>query len=140
MFRNVLFVLSVLLASSSVMAQCTNSACTSANADYKLCKYSYTIESEFKKCLCTEKFLVNYQRCLGGSVCAWDGIPAHLNQPCIALYCPGTFAGGFDAKAYCSSRLSTSYDMCMEVPTDHSFSPYVHSQVGQSDPPPYSHL
>lgn len=114
MLKNVFYVVSALLASTVVMAQCTNSACTAANAIYKECKYSYTSLRDFQKCLCTEKFLVNYNRCIGGSVCAWDGNPATLNNPCIALYCPGTFDGGFDAKAFCATRNRKS----LEIPND----------------------
>ncbi|KIM22101.1 hypothetical protein M408DRAFT_27869 [Serendipita vermifera MAFF 305830] len=108
MFKRVIFVVSALLASTVVTAQCTNNACTAANALYKKCKYSYTAVGDFKACLCTDVFLVNYNRCLGGTVCAWDGNPDHLNNPCIALYCPGTFAGGFDAKAFCAGKASAS--------------------------------
>lgn len=105
MLTKVFYVISVLLASTTVMAQCTNGACGAANAIYKECKYSYTTLSGFRACLCTQKFLVNYDRCKGGWVCPWDGRPETLNNACIALYCPGEFDGGFDAKAFCSGYL-----------------------------------
>ncbi|KAG8753180.1 hypothetical protein FRC14_006351 [Serendipita sp. 396] len=110
MFKNVLFVFTALLtiATVPVMSQCSNGACGAANAIYKECKYSSFTKAAFKKCLCTKKFLVNYQRCLDGWVCAWDGNPATLNNPCIALYCPGTFDGGFDAKSFCGIHDSTT--------------------------------
>ncbi|KIM26871.1 hypothetical protein M408DRAFT_178448 [Serendipita vermifera MAFF 305830] len=105
MFKNALYVISVLLASTTVMAQCNNGACTVANSIYKECKYSFTALREFKTCLCTEKFLVNYDRCLNGTICPWDGSPDTLNGPCVKIYCPGKFDGGFDARAFCSGRL-----------------------------------
>jgi hypothetical protein len=108
MFKNVVLVLTALLASTTVAAQCSNGACGAANAIYKECKYSFTAFRDFQACLCTKKFLVNYERCLNGFVCPWDGNPATLNNPCIALYCPGKFEGGFDAKAFCASRTRTS--------------------------------
>ncbi|KAG8753179.1 hypothetical protein FRC14_006350 [Serendipita sp. 396] len=105
MFRNVILTLSALLAIVTVpaVAQCTNGACTSANNTYKQCKLSTTTTAAFKACLCTNVFLVNYGRCLNGVVCAWDGSRTGLNQPCITLYCPGTFAGGFDAPVFCAT-------------------------------------
>lgn len=116
MFKNTLYILSALLASTAVMAQCTNGACTLANSLYTECKYSYTTVGDFQKCLCTQKFLVNYGRCLGGKVCAWTG--GSLNAPCIDLYCPGTFAGGFDATEFCSGSSSTSLSYSLEGFTD----------------------
>ncbi|PVF91447.1 hypothetical protein CPB86DRAFT_792050 [Serendipita vermifera] len=114
MFKNVVIVLTALLASTTVSAQCTNAACGVANSIYKECKYSFTALRDFKACLCTQKFLVNYERCLGGSVCAWDGNPDTLNNPCILIYCPGKFEGGFDAKAFCSGK---------STPTSLTYSP-----------------
>ncbi|KAG8770610.1 hypothetical protein FS842_006340 [Serendipita sp. 407] len=92
---------------NSANAQCTNGACNAANAIYKECKYRFTALKDFKLCLCTNKFLVNYDRCARGYVCAWDGNPDTLNGACIALYCPGGFAGGFDAKAFCAGTSTT---------------------------------
>ncbi|KAG8829825.1 hypothetical protein FRC17_005966 [Serendipita sp. 399] len=106
MFRNAFVVLSTLLAIATIPGAiaCTNNACIAANTIYKECKLKATSLAEFKKCLCTKRFLVNYERCIGGTVCAWDGNPDTLNSPCILIYCPGTFDGGFDAKAYCAGR------------------------------------
>ncbi|KAG8820182.1 hypothetical protein FRC19_009088 [Serendipita sp. 401] len=105
MFKNAILALSALLTIMTVpaVAQCTNGACTAANNAYTQCKLSTTTTAAFKACLCTNVFLVNYGRCLGGHVCAWDGNPSTLNQPCIDLYCPGTFAGGFDAPVFCAT-------------------------------------
>ena len=117
MLKNVLYVFSALLASTTVTAQCGNAACTLANSLYTECKYSYTTVGDFQKCLCTNKFLVNYGRCLSGTICAWDGT-GPLNTPCVKIYCPGTFAGGFDAVAFCSGSSSTSLNTCHEIVTD----------------------
>ncbi|KAG8829824.1 hypothetical protein FRC17_005965 [Serendipita sp. 399] len=119
MFKNVLLASFAVVMSMTiaVMGQCSNGACQVANAIYKECKVSSTSAADFKKCLCTKKFLVNYERCIGGTVCAWDGNPSTLNQPCIDLYCPGTFDGGFDAKAFCEGRLTTSSSAKPITPT-----------------------
>ncbi|KAG8829822.1 hypothetical protein FRC17_005963 [Serendipita sp. 399] len=110
MFKNIALVLpAALLAATTVMAQCTNYACQAANAIYQECKYSTFGTDDFQKCLCTDKFLVNYKRCVGGHVCAWDGDPATLGYPCIAVYCPGSFAGGFDANAFCRGNITFGY-------------------------------
>ncbi|KAG8829823.1 hypothetical protein FRC17_005964 [Serendipita sp. 399] len=90
----------------AVMGQCTNRACDVANALYKECRISSTSVADFKKCLCTKKFLNNYQRCLNGVVCPWTGETSI--EVCVPLYCPGKFDGGFDAKAFCEDRLTTS--------------------------------
>ncbi|PVF92695.1 hypothetical protein CPB86DRAFT_790918 [Serendipita vermifera] len=105
MFKNALYILSALAASTVVLGQCTNYACNSANDHYKECQANFadTTSSDFKACLCTNQFLVNYQRCSSGYVCAWDGNPGTLNQPCITLYCEGEFVGGFDAAAFCAA-------------------------------------
>ncbi|KAG8762435.1 hypothetical protein FRC15_008509 [Serendipita sp. 397] len=110
MFKNVLFVLSALLIIVTVpaTAQCTNNACEVANAIYKECKITSTSLADFKKCLCTKKFLVNYERCLNGTICSWDGTPDTLIAPCVKIYCPGTFVGGFDAKAFCAGSPITT--------------------------------
>ncbi|KAG8753181.1 hypothetical protein FRC14_006352 [Serendipita sp. 396] len=106
MLGNAFLVLSALLAVVTVpVTACTNGACGVANSIYKECKYKTVTTADFKKCLCTKQFLVNYDRCLAGSVCGWNGDPATLNNPCILIYCPGTFDGGFDAKAFCMNRL-----------------------------------
>ncbi|KAG8812032.1 hypothetical protein FRC19_003420 [Serendipita sp. 401] len=108
--RSVLLAFSALfmsMAINSANAQCTNGACDAANAIYKECKYSFTALRDFKRCLCTDKFLVNYDRCLSGYVCPWDGNPDTLNGPCVKIYCPGKFAGGFDAKAFCAGTSTT---------------------------------
>ncbi|KAG8812119.1 hypothetical protein FRC17_002181, partial [Serendipita sp. 399] len=103
MFKNVVLAVTTLIAIMviPVTAQCTNGACTAANNTYKQCKLSTTSAASFKTCLCAGPFLVNYGRCLGGKVCAWDGNKSTLNLPCIDLYCPGTFVGGFDAPVFC---------------------------------------
>ncbi|KAG8851453.1 hypothetical protein FRB91_007864 [Serendipita sp. 411] len=121
MFKHVLFVLSALLAIVAVptTAQCTNNACEVANAIYKECKITSTSLTDFKKCLCTKKFLVNYERCLNGTICSWDGTPDTLTAPCVKIYCPGTFVGGFDAKAFCAGSPSTSYLSPFELGIDH---------------------
>ncbi|KAG9053991.1 hypothetical protein FS842_006521, partial [Serendipita sp. 407] len=103
MFKKVLPLLPVLLAIVTVpaTAQCANGACEVANEIYNECKYSTTTLVDFKECLCTTKLLVNYERCLNGTICPWDGNPDTLNGPCVKIYCPGTFSGEFDAKAFC---------------------------------------
>ncbi|KAG8805482.1 hypothetical protein FRC19_007860 [Serendipita sp. 401] len=104
--RNVFLALSALVLSMVINpanAQCANDACVAANSIYNKCKHSTTIAPNFKSCLCTPVFLVNYDRCLGGKVCAWDGNPDTLDDPCIDLYCAGTFDGGFDAQKFCST-------------------------------------
>ncbi|KAG8776853.1 hypothetical protein FRB91_007863 [Serendipita sp. 411] len=106
MFKHAILVLSAALLTATNVLACTNAACQVANSIYKECKYSTTNIDALRKCLCTDKFIVNYNRCLNGFVCAWDGNPSTLNQPCIALYCPGTFDGGFDAIAFCRGTLS----------------------------------
>ncbi|KIM21489.1 hypothetical protein M408DRAFT_12528 [Serendipita vermifera MAFF 305830] len=94
------YLLSALLVSAVAMAQCTNEACDVMNSIYSECKYGNSVVEDFKTCLCTEEFLEDYKRCLGGYVCPY---PATI---CITLYCPGTFNGGFDAPAFCSGSLS----------------------------------
>ncbi|KAG9053992.1 hypothetical protein FS842_006522 [Serendipita sp. 407] len=105
MFKHAILAVSALLtiATVPVTAQCTNGACTAANDIYTQCQLSTTTTAAFKTCLCTQIFLVNYGRCLNGVVCAWDGNPSTLGGVCVDLYCPGTFDGGFDATAYCST-------------------------------------
>lgn len=117
MLKNALYVLSALLASTTVMAQCQNNACDLANSLYRECKYSNTNGVAFHHCLCTDKFLVNYDRCLRGYVCAWDGIGPQETD-CIGIYCPGPFVGGFDAKKYCEGRPGTSLITHHEISTD----------------------
>jgi hypothetical protein len=104
MLKTTLYLLSVLATSTVVLAQCTNNACTFVNEAYKQCKMDVTTIAGFKTCLCTNQFLVNYERCQNGTVCAWDGNPDTLNNPCILIYCPGEFVGGFDAKEFCSCK------------------------------------
>lgn len=106
MLKNTLYVFSALLASTTVMASC-NAACDLANSIYTECKYSYTTVGDFQSCLCTDKFLVNYDRCLSGYICAWDGV-GPKETPCVKIYCTAPFAGGFDAEAFCSGSPSTS--------------------------------
>ncbi|PVG01492.1 hypothetical protein CPB86DRAFT_781282 [Serendipita vermifera] len=102
LFKKVIY---ALLASTAVMAQsgCVNQACIAANKQYQECLYSV---ANFKSCLCTKAFLTNYDRCLGGTVCAYD--PTVTRQLCPAVYCPGKFDGGFDAKVFCGIAISTS--------------------------------
>ncbi|PVG01493.1 hypothetical protein CPB86DRAFT_870935 [Serendipita vermifera] len=96
-FKNIFY---MLLASTAVMAQsgCVNQACIAANNQYKEC-LSRRDYAAFKSCLCTKKFLINYERCLNGTVCAYDDTTSI--QVCVPLYCPGKFDGGFDPKAFC---------------------------------------
>ncbi|KAG8844577.1 hypothetical protein FRB91_002527 [Serendipita sp. 411] len=104
MFKNTILILSSLLAIVIIptTAQCTNGACTEANAFYTRCKLTNVSTASFKTCLCTPVFLENYRRCIGGTVCPWDGDLSTLSDPCIALYCPGTVARGFNATAFCA--------------------------------------
>ncbi|KAG8840790.1 hypothetical protein FRB91_005672 [Serendipita sp. 411] len=107
MFKNILLVLSTLLVTVIIpmtVAQCTNGACKRANSLYNWCHYTTLSAAGFKNCLCTAIFHENYRRCLGGTVCPWDG----TDGPCIEIFCPGTFAGGFDAAAFCADGSTTS--------------------------------
>jgi hypothetical protein len=92
----------LLVTSTVVAAQCTNYACVNMNYHYYLCRLVEATFSDFKPCLCTQQFLVNYDRCLRGSVCAWDGDPEKLDGPCVAEYCPGIFEGSFDPAEFCT--------------------------------------
>ncbi|PVF93765.1 hypothetical protein CPB86DRAFT_88089 [Serendipita vermifera] len=130
MFKRALYALTVLAASTLVAAQCTNDACTSANTDYKTCKLITVSSAAFKTCLCTKKFLVNYDRCIKGTICAWDGDPATIGDPCPAIVCPGTFDGGFDAAAFCAG--STSSIFCAYVPCTEPLFTKLPPQLNQS--------
>jgi hypothetical protein len=109
MFKTLFYTLPLLVASTTVTAQCVNNACTEANRDYKSCKKSVETQEELKTCLCTQKFLVNYDRCLRGVICAWDGDPTHSITTCPAVVCIGTFNGSFDAKAFCAIGTSRAF-------------------------------
>ncbi|PVG01491.1 hypothetical protein CPB86DRAFT_781280 [Serendipita vermifera] len=107
MFKSVIYALTILLTGTTVMAQtssCVNDACTVANNVYKNCLLSYY--ADFKTCLCTKKFLNNYDRCLHGTICAWEETTSV--QYCPLIYCPGKFDGGFDANAFCGVAVSST--------------------------------
>jgi hypothetical protein len=101
MFKNAFYVLSLLLVATSVTAQCENAACGYINDHYKECKTGTTTEADFKTCLCTKRFLVNYDRCESGFICDWDGVEP-LDEICPTIFCTEPFVGGFDARAYCA--------------------------------------
>ncbi|PVF97139.1 hypothetical protein CPB86DRAFT_673488, partial [Serendipita vermifera] len=92
----------LLCAVSAVTAQCTNNACIYMNSLYQFCNSTKVAPSPFKSCLCTEIFLVNYDRCKRGSVCPWYGDPEKLEGPCVDEFCPGEFKGGFRADEFCA--------------------------------------
>ncbi|PVF92865.1 hypothetical protein CPB86DRAFT_743588 [Serendipita vermifera] len=97
-FKGAIYTLALLFTSTLAVPQtgtCTNEACIAANNQYQSCLANYS--SDLKPCLCTEEFLSNYDRCLGGTICPW---PATV---CVKIYCPGTFDGGFDAKEFCAT-------------------------------------
>ncbi|PVF94307.1 hypothetical protein CPB86DRAFT_50691 [Serendipita vermifera] len=100
MFKNAVYVLSLLLAATAVAA-CENEACNYINSHYTQCLSNSPSKTAFKKCLCTKRFLVNYDRCQTGFICDWDGVEP-LTEPCPKIYCPGEFIGGFDAKKFCA--------------------------------------
>ncbi|PVF92863.1 hypothetical protein CPB86DRAFT_790716 [Serendipita vermifera] len=104
-FKGTIYTFAILVASTIAVPQisgtCPNQACTAANNQYKTCLASSW--NNIKPCLCTEEFLSNYGRCLGGTICPW---PARI---CSTVYCPGTFDGGFDANYFCGvTSASTS--------------------------------
>jgi hypothetical protein len=108
MFKKAIYVLSLLLAASSVAAQCENEACNYINSHYKECLVISPTKALYKKCLCTKRFLVNYDRCEAGFICDWDGVEPE-SEPCPRIYCPGKFIGGFDARKFCATSMSYSY-------------------------------
>ncbi|PVG01490.1 hypothetical protein CPB86DRAFT_76391 [Serendipita vermifera] len=99
-FKNSIYTFTLLLTSAVVVVQvggCVNQACIAANNQYQ--DYLTNYSDNLKPCLCTQKFLINYDCCLRGKICAWNG--SSSSQLCPAVYCPGTFDGGFDAKFFC---------------------------------------
>jgi hypothetical protein len=103
------YAISLIVAGTTIATRCVNKACVYANTHYKECILGACAYSNFQSCLCTERFLVNYDRCTRGIICDWDGDPNTLNEPCILIACPGTFDAGFDAKEFCSGSGSESY-------------------------------
>jgi hypothetical protein len=102
MLKSTIYALSLLLA-ATVVAACENEACNYINSHYTECLNTSISKAAFKKCLCTKRFLVNYNRCMTGFICEWDGVEP-LTEPCEKIYCPGTFIGGYDAAKFCAPR------------------------------------
>ncbi|PVF93764.1 hypothetical protein CPB86DRAFT_789777, partial [Serendipita vermifera] len=110
MLKPLFYAFTLLVAATAAATNTCNKACGYVNDHYKQCILGECAHARFKSCLCTKRFLVNYDRCSSGLICEWDGRPETLNQPCPAIACvpPGSFDGGFDAKAFCSSNTCTA--------------------------------
>ena len=62
---------------------CRNAACEFVELHARRCSFS----NAYAACLCSERFKVNYSRCMRGMACAWDGVSDPNLGACTAMHC-----------------------------------------------------
>ena len=126
--------LPLLLAVAQITTEggCTNFACHAIEASVTICDSKKTTDQAYRDCLCTDVrvfafgglpckltprlqvFKVNFNRCITGFVCAWNGTGNPDDVICTAEFCIGQFPKTFQPQAICCKSLFSGVGM----PTD----------------------